>query len=219
MNKIIRTAACSAVLALPAFAANVITDPGFELTVAGQLPDSGGTSQWSSFTETANNTIIQSTIFHTGTQALAIDAANGSGFAIVYQNTGSSLTTAMIENTTWNWSFWVYTLGTGVDSFNYEFMPSNSLNENQPGASGTIAANILVPGTWTRFSGSFSTGDFALNPTLMKANFLSLPGAGTATFYIDDVELSAVPEPGSALLSTSAALGLLVRRRGASRAA
>lgn len=205
--------ACSAVAAFPVLAANVITNPGFELGAAGQLPDSGGVEQWSSFTETPNNSIIQSAIVHSGSQALALDAAVAANFTIVYQNTGDNLTTASIENTTWNWSFWVYTAGTGTDSFTYQFMPSNSLNQDQPGATGAIAANTLVPNTWTLISGSFTTTDHALDPTLMKANFLSFPGAGTETFYIDDVLLESVPEPSAALLCGLGGMAFLRRRR------
>lgn len=204
--------ACSAVTVFPAVAANVITNPGFELTAAGPLADSGGFEQWSSFTETANNSVIQTTVVRTGTQALALDAAAGANFSIIYQNTGDNLTTVAIENTTWNWSFWVYSATSGPDNFTYQFMPSNSLNQDQPGASGTVTASALLPNTWTLVSGSFTTTDFALDPTLMKVNFLSFPGAGTSTFYIDDVSLESVPEPAAPLLGALAFLTLLRRR-------
>lgn len=213
MNKHLVIAALSAFVPLAATGANVVADPGFELAATGSLPSGDGNGKWDNFSATPTNIVIQSTIFHSGIQALKLNALTGpQGFGIVYQNTGTTLTTSLVENTTWNYSFWVYTPG-GTGSFTYEFMSSNVGNADLHEASAVIDASSLLPNTWTQISGTFTTLDTATNSDRMKANFYPYEGAGTTSFYIDDVSLSSVPEPASLGLLALAPILMLRRRR------
>lgn len=214
-------------LTLPAAAVNVITDPGFETTAAGSIADTGGIEIWSNYSDNnagdeLRDALIQTIVVHSGSQALQFpvnhSATATGGFGIVYHNTGDNLTTAGIENQTWEYSFWVYTTG-GTGVMDFQFIPSNELNQDQfpAGSTGSVDAATLVPDTWTEITGSFTTEDYALDPTRMKVNFLSPPDRGQASFYLDDIHLAVVPEPSTALASLLGA-GLLLglrRRRGA----
>ena len=199
---------------LSSHGANVVVDPGFELIPAGNVTDNGGFAQWANYNDTAGNIVIQSTIFHSGIQALQLNTVTTGtqGFGIVYQNTSTTLTPSQVENITWNYSFWVYTPG-GAGSFTYEFISSNGDNVNQPGATGVITASSLAANTWTEVSGTFTTLDATPDSDRLKANFYSFNGTGTSSFYIDDVSLSAVPEPAALGLLALAPLLALSRRR------
>lgn len=207
-------AALLAVLPLPALAVNVITDPGFENTAIGDLPGTGAPLVWNYVGENPANMPVQSNIFRNGTKALALDALNLDDFSSVSLTTGSTLTSAQIVNKTWNWSFWVYTSATNADSFYYSFGTTSFPNN---ASEGTVVANTLLPNTWTQISGSFTVGSSVPDNPQLAVEFISFPaggppGAGTSTFYIDDITLQSVPEP-STSLSMLAALGLLARRR------
>lgn len=199
-------------LPIAAQAANVLVTPGFEGLPAGTVADIGGVNIWSNYNDTAGNAVIQSAIVHSGTNALQLNTnpTGTQGFSIVYQNSGASVPVATVENTTWEYSFWVYTTG-GTGSFDYMFMSSNELNQDQPGAVTTLTASDLPPNTWTLVSGSFVTPDASPDSDRMKANFRSFNG--TSTFYIDDVSLSPIPEPASLGLLAFAPALLLRRRR------
>lgn len=217
-------ASAFAFLTLPAAAVNVVSDPGFETAVVGPIDDTGGFKIWSNYSDHDNDdqlrdALIQTVVVRSGSQALQFpvnqSATATGGYGIVYHNTGDNLSTADIEGKTWEFSFWVYTTG-GAGMFDYQFIPSNELNQDQfpAGATGSVDAATLSPDTWTEISGSFTTDDYPLDPNRMKVNFLSFADRGQASFHIDDVNLSVVPEPSSAL-ATILGGGLLagLRRR------
>ncbi|MBB5351495.1 hypothetical protein HNR46_001732 [Haloferula luteola] len=201
----------SGVLAMmPAMGANVIVDSGFEVTTAGILPDSGGSNVWSAFQGGFSGSLaVQETIKLSGAQALEITTANE--FAIIYTNTGLNLAASEVEGMTWSYSFWVYTDGVGDGQFDYQILVSNELNQDAGGASGTITVGGLTPNTWTEISGDFVAADGDPDKNRMKFNFTGF--SGSSTFYVDDVSLSTVPEPGAAGMLAAALFGWAGFRR------
>ena len=172
---------------------NVLTFPGFEGLSPGAILDNGGLNQWGHFNVTAGNCVIQSGIAHGGANALELNVnpTGSQGNSIVYQNTGTSVAANVIQNTTWHYSFWVYTPSATGGSFTWAFFPSDSFNEDKTGASATIAASTLSVNTWTQVTGSFTTTTYTFNASAtpeMKADFSAVNS--TATFYIDDVVLT-----------------------------
>ena len=179
-------------LALPALAqTNVLSVPGFEGLSAGTIADNGGVNQWGNYNDTAGNCVIQTGIVHTGTKALELNVnpTGSQGYSIIYQNTGTTVPANVVKTNTWNYSFYVYTTSISGGSFTWAFFPSSTANEDQAGASGTIAASSLSVSNWTQVSGSFTSGNFSSSGTPdMKAAFSQVNS--TATFYIDDVVLT-----------------------------
>jgi len=182
--------------AAPSKGVNVVADPGFELSTPGAIADNGGISQWGNFNVTAGNAVVQTSVVHSGANALVLNAnpTGSQGFTIVYQNSGSTLAAPQVEGQKWNYSFWVYTPG-GSGSFDYDFPASNPNNQDvlPAGANGTVVASSLTANTWTLVSGTFTTADYTPDRTRMKANFRC--NNSTSTFYIDDINLSLVEPP------------------------
>lgn len=183
-------------LATSATGQNVISNPGFESSVAGSIPDNGGVTQWGNFNVTAGNSVVQSTTVHSGSNALAVNVnpTGTQGFTIIYQNSGATLTAAQVENRVWSYSFWAYTPG-GSGTLDYSFPASNPDNQDMypAGSSGVLSASAIPANTWTQVTGTFTTTDYSPDRTRMKANFISING--TSTFYIDDINLSPVEPP------------------------
>ena len=172
---------------------NVLVYPGFEGFSPGAIADNGGVNQWGNFNATAGNCVVQSSIVHGGANALELNVnpSGSQGNFIVYQNTGTLVPGSLVQNTMWNYSFWVYAPSANGGSFNWAFFPSDSFNEDKTGASGSIAASSLSAGNWKQVEGSFTTGTYLFNASAtpeMKATFSGVNG--TATFYIDDVVLT-----------------------------
>jgi hypothetical protein len=178
---------------------NVLSSPGFEGLPTGAVADNGGGNKWGNYNDSPGNCIIQSTIVHSGTNALELNVhpTGSQGYSIFYQNTGATVASNAIVNRTWYYSFYVLA-ASGNGSFTWAFMPSDSLNEDKPGASATVAASALTAGAWKQISGSFTTTTYSFGAGAtpnMKAQFSQTDSAGA--FYIDDVVLStnALPAP------------------------
>lgn len=179
---------------------NVLITPGFEGLAVGNIADNGGVNQWGNYNDTAGNCVVETGIVHGGTSALEfnVNPTGSQGNSIIYQNTGSSVPSNVVQNTKWYYSFWVYTPVSSSGSFTWAFFPSDSFNEDQTGASASIVASSLTPATWTQVSGSFTTGTYAFNASAtqeMKATFTQ--ANSTATFYLDDVTLTTNANGGS----------------------
>lgn len=190
--------------------ASVITDGGFEGAALGGVSDNGGVNQWANFNVTADNCVVTDAVAHLGSQSLLFNqfSTGSQDYSVVYQNTGASVPTVLGD---WDYSFWVYT-SDASGTFNYGFLSSNTGNVDmwEAGGNGVIDAAGLTANTWTEVTGSFTVT--AVGSTLLKSTFSQVNS--TASFYIDDVTLTAVPEP--ATLGLVAAFGggvLFIRRR------
>ena len=194
MKKLLLAVACCLLLAGPVLAqTNVLSHPGFEGLAAGTIADNGGVNQWGNYNATAGNCVIQSSVVHGGTNALELNVNTGGsqGYSVVYQNTGSTVASNLVVNHTWYYSFYVYTPSTSSGTFTWAFYPSDSLNQDQTGASGSIAASSLTADTWTQVTGSFTTTTYGFSSGAtpeLKATFSET--GSTATFYLDDVTLT-----------------------------
>jgi len=137
---------------------NGLSFPGFEGLTLYTIADSGGGSPARNHNDPAGNCIIESNVVPSGSRALeAGGLATGSqGKSIVYGNAGSSAPSKQVENTTCNCSFRGYRPSTNPSgSIGWAFCPSGSLDEDQPGAAGTITGRNLAASTCTQLSGSF----------------------------------------------------------------
>jgi hypothetical protein len=187
-------ALCCSAFALPVRSqTNVLSHPGFEGLADGPMADNGGVNQWGNYNATAGNCVLQSSVVHSGTNALELNVNTGGsqGYSLVYQNTGSTVASNLVVNHTWYYSFFVDTPSTSSGSFTWAFYPSDSLNQDQTGASGTIAASSLTADTWTQVTGSFTTTTYSFSSGAtpdLKATFSE--SGSTATFYIDKVTLT-----------------------------
>lgn len=196
--------------AVPAIGANVLVDGGFETTTS-PIPDNGGINQWGNFNVTAGNVEVQDAIVQAGTYAMEFNVVptGSQGFSVVYQNTGTAVTTVQDE---WFFSFQVYRPSTTTSgSFNYAFLSSNAGNVDiyEAGGNGTIQATDLVADTWTEITGSFivtEAGSDRLKALFSQDN-------STGTFIIDEVVLDSVPEPSVPVFSVIGLLILVVHRR------
>jgi hypothetical protein len=202
-----------------ASAQNVLTDGGFEGLLVGTIGDTGGINLWGNYNDSAGNFTVQSSVVHSGTKAVQMGVV-GTGFSILYQNTGSAVSGAQIQNSTWDYSFSLYIPATTTSGgFNWALYPSSSFNENQPGAGATVSFDSYAPDQWVTVSGSFSVGAYSIindpgNDYRMKVDFLMFPG-NNGVFYLDDVSLSpqVVPEPSACALAGMAIATLLALRR------
>ena len=194
------------VLACPNFAAGdlqLTTNGGFE---------TGDTSGWQSFPSTGSSFSAQSSIVFEGSFAGLLDNPTGTSAAVIKQaNLGIGMLQANQDVTI---SFWAQGSAANGGVHFAEFFTEI---DGGGASSSTILGGgpLFLTNTWTQYQFTVNTGsnDISGGVTLQFAAVTGGDQGSTSTFFIDNVSVSVVPEPTSAILLGGAGLGLMLRRR------
>lgn len=226
-------AIAAVILACNASAATLV-NPGFEDTGVGPLEDGGDNGVWRSFSNGTNTWTINEDQARSGTKSLMSGTVGNARQSFFPDVAGSQAGT---ENLTFTLGAWIYydtnAGSTPGDALNLELSVRNNWNiinsyvgkqVNSQVNPGNITAN-----TWTYFELSMTTstfdpsegGDFAVGSEQYNNRItdrisivFGVPlNTSDGKFFIDDVSVTAIPEPGAALLGGLGMLALFRRRR------
>lgn len=197
----------------PSFAANLIANGGFE----------NGFDNWSVTTAGGGSAPVviaygQAGQYPVGAYGEAISAPTNGGTSAAYfsSDTASPHSLSQIvdvaANTLYTLSFDYYV---PLNGYNNPFDASLSFLVNGVAAGSTLVAGSpgsLSPQTWYTFSTTFTSGAAGATPLAFQFSGL---GSTAADFAIDNVSMTAVPEPATwALMIGGFALaGMQLRRR------
>lgn len=207
-----------------AHAQNLFANGGFETAPTGAAPPPGGSGYFAAnwlFAPTGNPVQRSTTTFRSGSASALVTVPNGFGGSTMFQNSvdhgGLAPIDAGMAGMTTNLSFWargdVSTTGNILFSLRY-LAPNGGILGN----SGNIFfQNQINPNTWSNitFAGAaIPVGTAAVFLEINTAVGPLLDGRPNAVF-IDDLSLTAVPEPGTyaLMLAGLACVGGIAARR------
>lgn len=200
-------AAILSAVGLSAPAANVLVDPGFENPASLTFDGAPFVGSWEGFNNGGVNTTAYTGVNpRTGMLSVDLNLGSANGFAGVFQQypafPGAAVT----------FSGW-HALATGAvaggSEIRIEFV--NALG-GEVGRTGNLAPALTADGTYVPFtqSGIAPAGTVGARAVYAIQSF----GAGlTQNVFVDDVSLTVVPEPATALLGLLGLAPLARRRR------
>ena len=200
-------------VAMPSVAANLIANGGFE----------NGFDNWDVTTAGGGSAPVvvaygQAGQYPVGAHGEAITAPTNGGTSAAYfsSDTASPHSLSQIvdvaANTTYTLSFDYYVPQNGYNN-PFDAQLSFLIDGKEAGSTLTAGSGSLSPLTWYTFSTTFTSGDTG-GDTPLSFQFTGL-GSTAADFAIDNVSMTAVPEPATwALMIGGFALaGMQLRRR------
>jgi hypothetical protein len=206
---------CLAIAVSASAQTNYVTDPGFEL---GTPASQGG---WTAFSGTVLNSTGE---HHTGSKSCRLPGGNGIG---AYETISNAAFVAGTEFDLTAWGIFTNTSATwtgyfGVQAtfFNVTGTTTQNLGTVQSGPGNAIFSNHITsnnaPNTWIQLDTGVFTAPSTLPISYMQVfpiNVNITPTGNSDSSWIDDFDLTIVPEPSTILLGSIGMIGLLAVMR------
>lgn len=201
---------------------------GFESPVVSGVSEGTTPDGWG-WTATGNSSLrndgITSTIAHSGSQSLyfTTSSTQGAGFESIYLHGTPYGGLSLSAGDQWTCSVWVRSDALNPYSGDCVFVCSmefhDSLLSGNPAegaATMFVSPSQMSTSSWTEFSVTGSPTAFADNLffVLKQSNYSgSAYTSSSGTFYVDDLQASAVPEPGFMALAGLGMFAVIAFRR------
>lgn len=200
-------AATALLLAVSTSSAAMLTDPGFEDPASLTFDGAPFEGSWEGFNNGgANTTAYGSTNPRSGASALELFLGDPSGFAGAFQQVPASAGNEVI------FSGW-HALGSGSvaggTEIRIEFVDGTGA---EVGRTGNLAPALTADGQYVSFSQSGVAPAGTAGARVVYA-IQSFGASVPQTVYVDDVGVTVIPEPATALLAGLAGVALIGRRR------